>query len=398
MRWYVLSLLFFAATVNYMDRAILGVLLPEIRSEIHIETDAYGIITFWFQIAYAIGSMIAGRLLDRYGTRIGYGVAAALWSAAAALNALAASVLHFGLLRILLGFGEAANFPASNKAAAELFPPSERAMVMGVVHLGANLANIIGPPLFIWIALSLGWQTCFAIVGGIGFLWVPAWLVGYRIPAQSGIQGRKNANLTVKAILRYRQAWGYAWAKFLTDPVWWFYLFWIPIYLNDVRHLTASQRATALTVIYAISGAGAMVGGAISGSLIKRGWNVGKARKSVMLICAVIMPAAALGLFAERAAVTVLFFGVSMAAHAAWMTNLFTTTADVFPKQAVGVANGFGVCIGALGGALFSGLIPGYVIPVAGYVPVLLTMSCFYIIAWILVHKLMGNLEMVVLE
>jgi len=398
MRWCVLSLLFFAATINYMDRAILGVLLPEIRSEIHIGTDAYGLITFGFQIAYAIGSMVAGRLLDRYGTRIGYGVAAAIWSAAAALNAMAGSVLHFGLLRILLGFGEAANFPASNKAAAELFPPSQRAMVMGLVHFGANLANIIGPPLFIWIAFSLSWQTCFAIVGGIGFLWVPAWLFWYRLPVKSGTQGHGDASLTVKAVLRYRQAWGYAWAKFLTDPVWWFYLFWIPIYLNDVRHLTASQRATALTIIYAISGIGALAGGAISGSLIRRGWNVGRARKTVMLVCAVLMPAATLGLFAKSAAVTVLFFGISMAAHAAWMTNLFTTTTDVFPKQAVGVANGFGVCIGALGGALFSGLIPGYMIPVTGYIPILLAMSCFYLVAWLLVHKLMGNLETVVLE
>lgn len=391
-RWLILSLLFIATTVNYLDRAILAVLLPEIRKEIHINAAAYGNVTFWFQIAYALGSLIGGKLLDKYGTRLGYGMAAALWSIAASLNAFAGNALHFGLFRGMLGLGESANFPACNKASAELFPPSQRAMVMGVVHFAANAANIIGPPFFIWIALAMGWRTCFAIIGGIGFLWVPAWLWTYRVPAQPGEPEPNAAKLSIKALLRYRQAWGYAWAKFLTDPVWWFYLFWIPVYLNDVRHFTASQRGTALAVIYAISGAGALLGGMISGYLINHGWGVGRSRKAVMLVCAVIMPFAALGVIAESSALAVLLFGVGMAAHAAWMTNLFTTPADVFPKQAVGVANGFGACVGALGGALFSGLIPGYVIPITGYVPVLLTMSCFYLIAWLLVHKLMGNM------
>ncbi len=398
MRWYILSLLFSVSTINYLDRAVLAVLLPEIRSQIEIGTATYGTITFWFQISYAVGSLIGGRLLDKYGTRIGFAAAAALWSLAATLNAFAANALHFGVLRAVLGMGESVNFPACNKAAAELFPPSQRATVMGVVHFGANLANIIGPPLFIWIALALNWQACFAIIGVIGFLWLPAWLLGYRVPVQPGSSDSADARLSIKTVLRYRQAWGYAWAKFLTDPVWWLYLFWIPIYLNDVRHFTAPQRATALTVIYSISSAGALLGGTASSALIQHGWDVGKARKTVMLICAVIMPAATMGVFAESAAVTVLLFGISLAAHAAWMTNVFTTTADVFPKQAVGVANGFGNCIGGLGGALFSGLIPGYVIPLAGYIPVLVTMSCFYLIAWYLVHRLMGNLEPVVLE
>ena len=398
MRWYILSLLFVVSTINYLDRAILAVLLPEIRSQIEISTGTYGIITFWFQISYALGSLIGGRLLDKYGTRIGFGVAAVLWSLAATLNAFAATAVQFGLLRAMLGLGESANFPACNKAAAELFPPSLRATVMGVVHFGANLANIIGPPLFIWIALSMSWQTCFAIVGGIGFFWVPAWLLAYRLPLQQNDQEQAIASLSMKQVMHYRQAWGYAWAKFLTDPVWWFYLFWIPIYLNDVRHFTASERATALTVIYTISSAGALLGGAVSSYLIKSGWNVGKARKTVMLLCACIMPAAVMGVFAERAAVTVVLFGISLAAHAAWMTNVFTTTADVFPKQAVGVANGFGNCVGGLGGALLSGLIPGYVIPLVGYIPVLLIMSCFYLVAWFLVHKLMGSLEPIQLE
>jgi ACS family hexuronate transporter-like MFS transporter len=398
-RWLILSLLFVATTINYLDRAILGVLLPGIRAQIHIDDHAYGYITFWFQIAYAAGSLIGGKLLDKYGTRMGYGMAAALWSLAASLNAFAANALHFGLFRSMLGFGESANFPACNKAAAELFPPSQRATVMGVVNFGTNFAQIIGPPVFIYIALRLGWQACFAIIGGIGFLWLPAWFLAYRLPAQAAPPREKQeTKLSMRAVLRYRQAWGYALAKFLTDPVWWFYLFWIPIYLNDVRHLTAAERATALTVIYAISGVGGLLGGTSSSYLIKRGWTVGKSRKTPLLACAIIMPFSGLGVIAHSATAAILLFGISLGAHQAWMTNLFTTPADVFPKQAVGVANGLGVCLGALGGALFSGLIPGYLIPIAGYVPILLTMSCFYLIAWGIVHKLMGNLEPIALE
>ncbi len=394
-----MSLLFVATTINYLDRAILGMLLPEIGRQINIGDKAYGYINFWFQIAYAAGSLIGGKLLDKYGTRIGYGLAAALWSVAASLNALAGSALQFGILRVMLGLGESANFPAVNKASAELFPPSERATVMGFVNFGTNFAQIIGPPLFIWIALRLGWQACFAIIGGIGFLWLPAWFLGYRPPAQSADSNRATeTRLSMRAVLRYRQAWGFALAKFMTDPVWWFYLFWIPKYLNDVRHLTAVERGTAVTVIYAISGVGGLVGGTSSSYLLKRGWPVGKARKVPLLACAIIIPFSALGVLAPTATQAVVLFGIGLGAHQAWMASLFTTPADVFPKQAVGVTNGLGVCLGALGGSLFSGLIPGYVIPIVGYVPVLLIMSFFYLIAWGILHRLMGDLEPIALE
>jgi len=395
MRWWILSLLFVATTINYLDRAILGVLLPEIRRQLQFSQQSYGIIQFWFQIAYVIGSLIGGKLLDRHGTRIGYGLAALLWSAAAMLHALAGSALQFGLLRAALGLGEAPNFPACSKATAEWFPPKERAIAMGTVNFGTNLANIIGPALFIWMALRLSWRACFAIMGLVGFVWVPVWITFYRLPRRSGAPVQETSNLSIRAVLKYKQAWGYAWAKFLTDPVWWFYLFWLPTYLNDVRHFTIQERATALTIIYAISGVGALAGGAISSLLMKQGWPVGKARKTTMLVCALVMPVSGLGVVVENAQLAVLLFGLGTAAHQAWMTNLFTTPADVFPRQAVGSANGFGGCVGGFGGAIFSGLIPGYVIPWVGYVPVLLTMSCFYLIAWVLVHKLMGDLSMV---
>ena len=400
MRWVVVGLLLFATTINYLDRAILGVILPEIRDKFHFGLEAYGLIQFWFQIAYAGGSLVGGYLLDRLGTRIGYGIAAGLWSLAASLNAFAGSAFQFGLFRTALGLGESANFPACTKAVAEWLPSEERATGMGVVNAGTNLANILGPPIFIFIALKVGWQACFAIMGGLGFLWLPVWLVMYRLPScADAAAGRPvTAKLPMSAVIKYKQAWGYGLAKFLTDPVWWFYLFWLPTYLTEARHFTPSQRGVALTVVYAISGIGAVAGGVVSGALIKRGWGIGRARKATMLFCAIVMPLCALGVVVPGARLAVLLFGLATAAHQAWMTNLFISPADVFPPQAVGSTNGFGVCLGGLGGALFSGVIPGMVIPRIGYVPVLLSMSAFYIVAWFIVHTMMGNLEMVSLH
>ncbi|MEP7353326.1 MAG: MFS transporter, partial [Acidobacteriota bacterium] len=368
-----------------------------IRKDLNFSQEAYGNITFWFQFAYGIGSLIGGKMLDRYGTRIGYGLSAGLWSIAGVLHAFASSAFQFGAFRMLLGLGEAPNFPAVNKATAEYFPPSQRAMVMGVVNFGTNFANIIGPGLFIWIAHTWSWQACFAAMGVTGFLWLPFWMKVAR-DTSSVAQAPKLASISMREVLRYKPAWGYAWAKFLTDPVWWFYLFWLPTYLTDARGLTPGQRATALTVIYAISGVGSLIGGAASSYLIKRGWPVGKARKITMLSCASVMPLSGLGMVVDNTTLAILLFGLGTAAHQAWMANLFTTPADTFPKEAVGSVNGFGVFAGAMGGALFSGLIPGHLLPLVGYAPILLVMSCFYLLAYLVVHKLMGNLEMVKLE
>jgi ACS family hexuronate transporter-like MFS transporter len=398
MRWVIVGLLFFATTINYLDRAILGVILPEIREKFHFGLPIYGTIQMVFQLAYAGGSLLGGKLLDRYGTRVGYGIAATLWSLAATLNAFAGSAFQFGLFRTVLGFGESANFPACSKAAAEWFPPDERATAMGIVNAGTNLANIFGPPLFILIAFTLGWQACFAIMGGLGFLWLPFWFLTYRLPKQAGAATTPGAKISISEVMQYKQAWGYGLAKFLTDPVWWFYLFWLPTYLTDVRHFTPGQRGRALMIVYSISAVGALMGGVVSSFLMKRGWTVGRARKMTMLFCAVVMPACTLGVVVQNARFAVLLFGLATAAHQAWMTNLFIAPADVFPSQAVGSANGFGVCLGGLGGALFSGIIPGTVIPHVGYVPVLMGMSCFYIIAWFIIHRMMGDLEMVTLE
>lgn len=395
MRWVILSLLFVATTINYLDRAVLGVILPEIRDKFHFGLGAYGWIQMVFQLAYAGGSLASGKLLDRYGTRIGFGLAAGLWSLAAALNAFAGNVLQFGIYRTFLGLGESSNFPACTKATAEWFPKEERGTAMGVVNAGTNVANIFGPPLVIFIALRLGWQACFAILGGLGLIWLPFWLLTYRLPHHSGTSAEGESKLSIRDVMKYRQAWGYGWAKFLTDPVWFFYLFWLPTYLTEARHLTPAGRGMALTIIYAISAVGAVAGGMISGRMIQSGWSVGRSRKTTMLICALLMPVSGVAVIVGNIRVAVLLFGLATAAHQAWMTNLFTTPADLFPPWAVGSASGLGIFLGGIGSALFSGIIPGMVIPRFGYFPVLAGMSLFHLVAWFIMLRTMGDLEMV---
>jgi len=296
---------------------------------------------------------------------------------------------------MVLGLSEAPNFPACNKAIAEYFPPPQRAMAMGIVNFGTNLANIIGPLLFALITKEWGWRRGFAIMGGLGFVWIPIWLFSTPKPSASE---RSAPRLSFREILQYKQAWGYGIAKFFTDPVWWFYLFWLPSYLTNVRGMTLDQRVEALSIVYAISGAGSLAGGALSSWLMKIGWPVGKARKTAMFIFAAIMPLSALGMLVENTNVAVILFGIGTAAHQAWMANLFTAPADVFPKEAVGTANSFGVFTGAMGGALFSGLVPGYLLGPIGYTPILITMSCFYLLAWMFLHRLLGNYEQVKLR
>ena len=412
LRWWICGLLFFATTLNYLDRQSLSVLKEEfLTKDLNWRESDYSWILFSFQTAYALFQPFVGRLIDSIGVRASFAIAVVLWSLMAGAHAMVRSTIGFCVVRFFLGMAESANFPASIKAVAQWYPQKERALATGIFNSGSNVGIMLAP-FTVWLAATFGWRAAFVAIGAIGFVWLIFWLKYYNSPETHDRLSQKESEYiraglpaeveSVKipwtALLRQKEVWPFLIAKFLTDPVWWFYLFWIPIYLNDVRHFTAPERATALTLIYAISSAGALLGGAASSFLMKRGWDVGRARKSVMLICACIMPVASMGVFAEKAALTVLLFGISMAAHAAWMTNVFTTTADVFPKEAVGVANGFGNCVGGLGGALFSGLIPGFVIPLAGYVPVLLTMSCFYLLALLLVHKLMGNLEPVVLE
>jgi ACS family hexuronate transporter-like MFS transporter len=405
-RWWTLALLFFATTINYLDRIVLSVLAPVIREDIHMPEKVYGYVTGAFSFAYMIGFLFAGKFIDHVGTRIGYAVAIAWWTIAAACHALARSALSLGFWRGMLGLGESGNFPAAIKSVAEWFPKKDRAFATGIFNAGSNVAAMAGPPVLVWMNAHFGWRGCFFITASLGFLWLVLWLATYRPPdrhprvsaselayIRSDPDEAREPDIGWKAALRYRETWGFAIAKFLTDPVWWFYLWWLPLYLTDARHLTLKQTGWALPVVYLMADLGSVGGGWTSGYLLGRGWPVSKARKTAMALCACAMPIAATAAFMPTAALAVAFVSIATAAHQGWSANLYTTVSDVFPKRAVASVVGIGGCAGALGGVLFSSIIPGYVIAAFGYKPVMVALGFFHLTALAVVHRLMGRIQ-----
>ncbi len=407
-RWWILALVFFATTVNYLDRIVLSVLIPVIREDIHLTNQQYGYVNSAFQFAYMIGFLLMGKFIDRYGTRIGYAVAITWWSVAACLHALAGSAFSLSFWRALLGLGEAGNFPAAIKTVAEWFPKKDRAFATGIFNAGTNVASMIGPPLFAYMVLHVGWRDCFLITGALGFLWLILWLLYYRTPelhpkanaaevayirSDSAGGDASGPAFTWGRVLKHRQAWGFAIAKFLTDPVWWFYLYWLPPYLYDVRKFNLTEIGWALPVVYLMADVGSVGGGWISGALIRRGWSVSKARKTAMAICAAGMPIAAMSVLAKSPVLAIALVCVATSSHQGWSANLFTTTSDVFPKRAVASVTGIGGFAGGLGGTLFSGLIPGWIVTHFGYTPVFLTMGAFHLTALAVVHFLMRDMK-----
>jgi ACS family hexuronate transporter-like MFS transporter len=412
-RWLMLSLLFAATTVNYLDRIVLGVLLPEVRKELHLSDLGYGYVTSSFQFAYMVGFLLAGWFIDKVGTRVGYAVSIGWWSLAAMLHGMAGSSFQLGFWRAMLGLGEAGNFPSAIKAVAEWFPKKDRAFATGIFNAGTNVASMIGPPIFSWMVLHVGWRECFYITGGFGIIWLVLWWVFYRVPRKHyGINAEelayiesdpesKTSNETPvswSAVLKYRQTWGFALAKFFSDPVWWFYLFWLPPYLYDVRNFNIKEVGWTLPFVYLMADVGSVFGGWLSGYLIRRGMYAARARKTAMLLMALCMPIAALCAFSSSVLLAIALVSLATSAHQGWSANLFTTTSDVFPKRAVASVTGFGGGIGALGGVLFTGLLPGYIIENFGYSPMFIIMGSFHLIGFLLLHVLMGKMKPVSLE
>jgi ACS family hexuronate transporter-like MFS transporter len=387
-RWRILALLFFATTINYLDRIVFSVLIPVIREEMHITDQTYGWLTGAFTGAYTFGFLAAGKFIDRFGTRIGYAVSIIWWSIAAALHAFARTPLQLGIWRAFLGFGEAGNFPSAIKAVAEWFPKKDRAFATGIFNAGTNVASMIGPPVFVVMNTYYGWRGSFLITGGLGFIWVVVWFLFYRKPP-SQLEG----DVAEKAVgwgkaLTYPQTWGFALGKFLTDPVWWFYLYWLPPYLYDVRKFNLTDIGWALPVVYLMADVGSVGGGWISGWLMRRGWDTARARRAAMLLCALCMPVAAMSTFATSAVLAIALVSLATAAHQGWSANLFTTTSDVFPKNVVASVTGIGGCMGGFGGFLFSSIIPGFVITHFGYTPMILFMGALHLTAWFALNKL----------
>ena len=391
-RWWILWLLFFATTLNYLDRIVFSVLIPVIRKDLHLTDQEYGLVTSVFQTAYTIGFIFVGKFIDRYGTRIGYAAATLWWSIAAGLHAIARTPFDLGIWRAALGLGESGNFPAAIKAVAEWFPAEERAFATGIFNAGSTVASIIGPPVLVALANVYGWRSAFILTASLGVLWLVMWWVSYRNAPVAATEV-KEPEIGWGRALRTRETWGFALGKFSTDPVWWFYLFWLPLYLSDARGFDLKQVGWVLPVAYSIAGVGSVAGGYLSGIFLKHGWSSSKSRKAAMALCAGFMPIAALGVLIPNDLAAILLLSLALGGHQGWSANLYTTVSDVFPKNAVASVIGIGGAAGGLGGVIFAGLVPGYVIPVIGYKPVFLSMGCFYIAGWLFVHYFMKDLK-----
>lgn len=404
-RWIVLAMLFFATTINYLDRIVLSVLIPIIRQEFHISDENYGYVTGAFQFAYTIGFLFMGKFVDKFGTRIGYAVSVGWWSIAAILHAAAQSTMGLGFWRSMLGLGEAGNFPAAIKGVAEWFPKRDRAFATGIFNAGSNVASMIGPPIFAWMVSAdgggLNWRTCFLVTGGAGLVWLVIWLIIKPQPnaveaayIQSDVTDEEDMRkVGWTEALRYRQTWGFALAKFFTDPVWWFYLYWLPPYLYDVRKFDLKAIGWALPVVYLAADFGSVAGGWLAGYLIRRGWDSGKARKFSMLVFAAMMPIASMAVLAESPILAVGLVALATSAHQGLSANLYTTISDVFPKQAIASVIGIGGCAGGFGGTLFSAILAGLIVTAFGYTPLILGMGVMHLIAVFVVHRLMGDLR-----
>ena len=410
LRWVICGLLFFAATVNYIDRQVIGLLKPTLQAQLHWSEIDYANIVFYFQVAYAAGLLIVGRVMDWLGTRRGFGLAVFVWSIAAMLHAAARSVFGFSAARFALGLGEAGSFPASIKTVAEWFPKKERALATGIFNSGTNVGAIVTPVVVPWLTYTYGWQMAFIATGALGFVWVVLWVWFYRAPElHSRLSAGELAyirsdppdqvsSIPMLKLIRYRQTWAFAIGKFLTDPIWWLYLFWVPDFLHRNHGVDLQGMMLPLLIIYNVATVGSVCGGWVSSSLIKRGWRVHSSRKTAMLMCALaVVPI----VFASRASslwAAVALVSLAAAAHQGWSANIFTLASDLFPRRAVGSVVGIGGMAGAVGGMLIAKVV-GYVLQWTGsYMPVFMIAGSAYLVALLFVHLLSGTGEPVQVE
>ena len=415
-RWTICSMLFVATTINYVDRQVLSILKPVLAgSVLHLQpllpgwptveasinlTDVqYGNILAAFQIAYALGVVFAGRLVDRVGCRRGYPIVTGLWSLAAMGHALVNSVSGFAIARFFLGLGESGNFPAAVKATAEWFPPKERALATGLFNSGASVGAILAPLAVPWVALHFGWRASFLVTGFFSAAWIVWWSIKYRTPLVkspptiAGQTPEAAPPIAWWTLLRYKQAWGFMLGKFLTDPVWWFFLFWLPQYFNSRFKLDLSHLGLPLVVVYVCSTVGSVFGGWLPRGFTHLGMPLKTARLTAMLTCAclVVPIVVAGGLHSVWLAVGLL--SLAAAAHQGWSANIFTTASDMFPARFVGTVVSFGQVAGALGGAIFQPVC-GHILQLThSFVPLFLYSGAAYLVALLLLRTLAPGLK-----
>jgi MFS transporter, ACS family, hexuronate transporter len=426
-RWKILSLIFFATTVNYLDRAVISLLKPYLAAAFNWnptqEAANYSNIEISFKISYALGMFFVGGIVDKLGTKIGYAWATALWSISAVGHAFATGTWGFAVARIFLGITEAGNFPAAIKATAEWFPKKERALATGIFNSGTNVGAILAPLTVPFIAEKFGWEWAFIATGAIGFIWLFLWLKYYEAPknvknlskdeydyihsdAESQLDiDNENSSGSVSwgKMLGYKQTWAFAIGKLLTDPIWWFYLFWLPDFLKKQYHLTGTEIALPVALVYVISSVGSIGGGWLPMKLVNSGWTVFKARRTSMLIYAFcVMPIVFVQILGDiNMWLAVLVIGLAAAAHQAWSANIFTTVSDMFPKKTTGFVTGIGGMFGGLGGILLSLLVQKRMFVYyesigqiqTGYYIMFFICGLAYISAWLIMRALVPKFK-----
>ncbi|KIA92491.1 membrane protein [Flavobacterium sp. KMS] len=409
-RYGILALLFFGTTINYIDRQVIGLLKPTLEKEFHWTETDYSNIVMAFSAAYAIGLIGFGRWIDKIGTKLGYAVSVFFWSVAAVAHAFAKSTFGFGLARVGLGVAEAGNFPAAIKSVAEWFPKKERALATGIFNSGANVGAVVAPIMVPAILGAYGWQEAFVITGAIGFIWLIFWWKYYETPARhkkiskeefdyihSDNEVVSETEVPVKwtALFKVKQTWAFIFGKLLTDPVWWFFLFWLPSYFSETFNLDLKKPSLPLVIVYTATTIGSIGGGYLSSYLIKKGWNVQRARKTTMFFIAVCVLPIMLAQFTKNIWIAVGLISLAAAAHQAWSANIFTTVSDYFPKKDISSVVGIGGMAGSVGGILFP-LAIGIILDhykilgniTAGYNIIFIMCGSAYLLAWIVMHFL----------
>jgi ACS family hexuronate transporter-like MFS transporter len=407
-RWIVVALLFFATTINYIDRQVIGLLKPTLEVEFGWSEKDYANIVMAFTAAYALGLLVFGRIIDKIGTKMGFSISIVFWSIAACLHGVVKTTFGFGIARAALGLGESGNFPAAIKTVAEWFPKKERALATGIFNSGANIGAVFAPILVPTILALYGWQEAFIITGAIGFVWLIFWLYYYEIPTRhkkvteaelahihsDNEEDTSNEKpITWGTLFRVRQTYVFIVGKLLTDPIWWFFLFWLPSYFSTSFNLDLKKPGWPLVIIYMATSIGSIGGGYLSSYFIQKGWPVYKARKTAMFIFALCVLPIMSAKYATNMWVAVALISLAAAAHQAWSANIFTVASDMFPKKAISSVVGIGGMAGSIGGVLFP-IFVGYILETykllgdstSGYNIIFFVCGLMYMLAWAVMH------------
>jgi ACS family hexuronate transporter-like MFS transporter len=414
LRWWMIGLVFLATVINYVDRQTVSVLKKSITDDLGLSNPDYATIQNAFLIAYAVSQMVSGRLYDAVGTRLGFTISIVVWSVAAALHATARSMGSFAGFRFVLGFGEAGNWPGAAKAIAEWFPARERALGMGIFNTGAAVGGALSPPLIAWLATRWGWRPTFVITGALGFVWLALWLALYRRPQEHRwltpgerdliLAGREGVQAPGAAaegyrpgwleLLRYRQVWAIVVARFLTDPIWWLYVFWLPSYFQEARGFSLQQIGWSAWFPFLAGGLGALTGGWASGHLMQRGLSLDRARKTVMAAGALLVPAGILAMRAESPYTALAWMGVVLFGFQVWIGNVLTLPSDFFPGSAVASVAGLGGTAAAIASVLYNWY-TGRVVDLLGYTPVFVAAGVLGPLGLVALFLLAGRIERV---